>query len=181
MNIRKKDMERKTKKDFVIAFDFDGTLCEEDGSWPLCGPPKHDMIEAAKMLYDFGFQIIIWSLRGKHDHFAHTHCLRFLEDHDISYDNFNMSTPYIVAYYGGHIKGNPRKVNADIYIDDRNAGGLVTAKQLIQDVIIRYYRKVTGGKCILTNQEIDEEFIDAYVEKYLTGTKLRRTIRPEDE
>jgi len=181
-------MSRKTVKDFIIAFDFDNTLTDGESEWPMVGQPRTEMIEVAQFLYQHGFQITIWTLRDICHPDSLGPCLQFLSDEGVKYDHFNKSPEYMVEHYGGRPQGDPRKIPADIYIDDRSVGGLPKPKDIVKEVIIRYYNKYKKGKFIKPNQELDsefEEFIDAYVEKYLTydlvKTRLKRFPKTEDE
>jgi hypothetical protein len=172
-------MDRKPLKDFVLAVDFDGTITHDPVGYPACGEPNTEVIEAVKMLYDFGIHIVIWTLRDYEG--SKEQCIEFLDKHDIKYDEYCDACKFDVDFWGGI---NPRKVSADLYWDDRNVGGLASAKDTVKDVIIRYGERVRKyGDQRLPNQEIDGDFIDAYVSKYLTGSKttLRRTKREEDE
>ena len=107
-----KCLEECTREPKVIAVDFDGTLCEEN--WPGIGEPKTQMIEYLKELKLQGDKLILWTCRvdEKLDE-AVDWCL----DQGLIFDAVNDNLPELVAKYGG----NPRKVFADIYLDDRAA------------------------------------------------------------
>ena len=97
-----------------IAVDFDGTIVEH--RYPDIGKEILFSIETLKMLQEKGCQLILWTYRsGKELDEAVEFCMsRGLEFYAV-----NKSYPEEV--YDESIS---RKVNADIFIDDRNIGGL---------------------------------------------------------
>ena len=99
----------------VIAVDFDGTICTEN--FPEIG----QLIVAAKRtLKRFkakGGHIIIWTCRSGQDL---QEAIDFLHEYHVPYDTINENLPYRIKQY----KADPRKVGADMYIDDRNPGGV---------------------------------------------------------
>ena len=107
----------------IIAIDFDGTL--HTGEWPGIGAPAPYAIEVMKRLHDDGHYLIIWTCReGKYQ----TDMINWLSEKGIPFDRINDNTEW--EQYGY----NARKVNADVYIDDRNLGGLPTWRE-IYDII----------------------------------------------
>lgn len=102
-------------KSLLIAVDFDGTLVED--SYPKIGKPKPFAIETIKMLQKDGHRIILWTYR-------HGRELREAERFMIK----NGIAPYAVNKSYPEEERCPsdvsRKINADIFIDDRNFGGL---------------------------------------------------------
>ena len=99
----------------VIAVDFDGTIVTHE--YPKIGKPIPFAIEALKRLQqEDHHQIILWSVREGHLlQEAVDYCAkRGLEFYAVN-TNYPEETP----------EERPnRKVTADIYIDDRNLGGL---------------------------------------------------------
>lgn len=170
-------MERKKLKDFVIAFDFDGTITNEDHVWPNCGTPNKEMIDVINFLYDHGFLITINSLRGEGDPVPFFNMHEFLAKNNVGYDYVNESPQHHIDAFGGAPKGDPRKISAGIYVDDRNAGGLASPRQIMKDVIVRYQKRIEKGYAMF-DDVIDGDFINAYVEKYVNPvckTTLRRS------
>lgn len=99
----------------ILAMDFDGTIAENQ--WPKVGP----LIPRAKRLLDRftrnGGRVIIWTCReGQLLEDAKT----FLNKHKVPYHAINEHLPEQIALYGN----DPRKVGADMYIDDLANGGL---------------------------------------------------------
>ena len=57
----------------------------------------------------------------------HDGALEYLREIDLVPDAVNDNLPEIKEFYGN----NPRKVFANIYIDDHNAGGLIFASPML--------------------------------------------------
>lgn len=98
-----------------IAVDFDGTIVED--AYPNIGKEKTFAIETLKELQKRGHQIILWTYRtGKTLEEAVEYCRqKGLEFYAVN-KNYPEEKPE---------DGLPRKINADIYIDDRNLGGFI--------------------------------------------------------
>ena len=99
-----------------IAVDFDGTIVEH--RYPDIGPERPFAVETLKMLQAERHLIILWSVReGKLLDDAVEWCRqRGLEFYAVNRD-----------YPEETLKGNPsytRKLKVDVFIDDRNLGGL---------------------------------------------------------
>lgn len=126
-------MEEQNKKrqliDCIIAFDFDGTLFVED--WPRVGKPITEMHWLIKQLHQKGFIIVINTARASN---THDDAKRALNEHNIEYDLFNENPKYRTDVYGD----NPRKIAADVFIDDRNIGGLPTSVEALYWCLHRY-------------------------------------------
>jgi len=101
-------------KSLTIAIDFDGTLVEN--AYPKIGKPVIFAFDTLKMLQNEGHRLILWSYRhGSELEEAVTFC----KEHGVTFYAVNKSFPEEV--YDGT---QSRKILADIYIDDRNIGGL---------------------------------------------------------
>lgn len=100
----------------VIAVDFDGTLVTHE--YPRIGRPIPFAIEALKKLQmEDHHEIILWTVReGDLLQEAIDYCKsRGLEFYAV---NSNYPEEALVA------KTAPRKITADLFIDDRNLGGI---------------------------------------------------------
>lgn len=102
----------------VIAVDFDGTLYQNATSFPTVSGGKWNMPLISKILEiqkdNDTIQWILWTCReGKEVDIA----LEALKPFGIRWDSVNDGSPLCVAL----LKCNPRKVIADLYIDDRAA------------------------------------------------------------
>ena len=104
-----------TKESLIIAVDFDGTIVEDN--YPKIGKPKIFAFETLKELQEKGHRLILWTVRSGR---TLDEAVSFCENNGIVFYAVNKSYPeeeYINKY--------SRKVNADLFIDDRNIGGLV--------------------------------------------------------
>lgn len=98
---------------YIIAVDFDGTLCKN--MYPEIGEPNRVLIDELKIRKRNGVKIILWTCRvGDQLEQAIDWC----RDHGLVFDAVNQNLPEIVESFGG----DPRKVFAHEYIDDRNSG-----------------------------------------------------------
>jgi hydroxymethylpyrimidine pyrophosphatase-like HAD family hydrolase len=99
----------------VIAIDFDGTIV--NSQWPDLGDPKPNAVEVIRRLHDEGHRIIIWTCRGADDtKKAHD----WLFKHGVPHQSINIQDRDIVENF----KGDVRKILADVYIDDKQLGGI---------------------------------------------------------
>jgi len=102
------------RKSLLIAVDFDGTIVED--AYPKVGKAKPFAIETIKMLQNDGHRIILWTYRhGRALKEAH----QFMIDCGIEPYAVNRSYPEEAS----HPSDVSRKINADLFIDDRNFGG----------------------------------------------------------
>lgn len=100
----------------VYAIDFDGTIVENE--WPHIGKVKAEVTGFIRQLQDIGDKWILWTMReGKRLDEA----VAFLHSIGLKPDAVNDNLPDLCTAFGN----NPRKVFANVYIDDHNAGGLV--------------------------------------------------------
>ena len=100
----------------IIAVDFDGTIVTHD--YPRIGKPIPFAIETLKKLQADGHQLILWSVReGELLQEAVDYC----QQKGLEFYAVNASFPEERQL---STADTPRKIIADIYIDDRNLGGL---------------------------------------------------------
>jgi hydroxymethylpyrimidine pyrophosphatase-like HAD family hydrolase len=100
----------------IIAVDFDGTIVEN--RYPKIGKEISFAIETLKALNKRGHQLILWSVRsGKQLEEA----VAFCEERGVEFYAVNKSYPEEV-----YDETLSRKINADIFIDDRNVGGMLS-------------------------------------------------------
>lgn len=99
----------------ILAIDFDGTIV--DDAYPEIGKPKIFAFETLKRLQSEGHRLILWTYRcGKPLEEAVTFCKK----NGIEFYAVNNSFPEEI--YDGE---KSRKINADLFIDDRNIGGFI--------------------------------------------------------
>lgn len=108
-----------------IAVDFDGTLVEN--AYPGIGKPIIFAFDTLKRLQDKGFRLILWTYRhGK----SLDEAVAFCEKQGVTFYAINQSYPEETS-----AEGVSRKINADIFIDDRNIGGLMDWGLIYQELI----------------------------------------------
>ncbi len=109
----------------TIAVDFDGTIVED--AYPQIGKPILFAFDTLKKLQERGHRLVLWTYRyGK----ALDEAVAFCEEHGLVFYAVNKSFPeeeFDQKY--------SRKINADLFIDDRNAGGLRSWGLIYQDLI----------------------------------------------
>ncbi len=107
----------------VIAVDFDGTIVEH--RYPRIGEEIPFAVETLKLLQQDKHRLILWSVReGELLDEAVEWCrARGLEFYSVNKD-------YPEEEKGHH--GFSRKLKADMFIDDRNLGGLPDWGQIYQ-------------------------------------------------
>jgi hypothetical protein len=96
-----------------VAVDFDGTIVENE--YPRMGRPLLFAFETLKELQKRGFVLILWTLRtGK----LLDEAVEFCRQNGIEFYAVNRNHPEEVMD-----TDTPRKLEVDIFIDDRNLGG----------------------------------------------------------
>ncbi len=97
-----------------IAVDFDGTIVEHE--YPAIGKVKLFAFETLKALQKKGFRLILWTFRtGKELEEA----VEFCRKNGVEFYAVNKNYPEEVF----DEETVSRKIDADIYIDDKNVGG----------------------------------------------------------
>ena len=99
----------------IIGVDFDGTIVED--AFPKIGKPRIFAFETLKKLQEEGHRLILWTYRSgeKLDE-----AVKFCEDNGIVFYAINKSFPEEQFDFT-----RSRKIYADLYIDDRNIGGVL--------------------------------------------------------
>ena len=106
-----------------IAVDFDGTIVEH--KYPEIGKEILFAFETLRALQDQGHQLILWTFRsGKELDEAVEYCRR----NGVEFYAINASYPEEVF----DEDYDSRKIDADIFIDDRNIGGLPSWGEIYQ-------------------------------------------------
>lgn len=95
----------------TIAVDFDGTLCRE--CYPNIGEPNTELMRLLNECHAFPrTKLILWTMReGK----LLDEAVEWCKSYGLTFDAVNENLPELVEKWGT----NPRKIAADIYIDDR--------------------------------------------------------------
>lgn len=123
----------------LIAIDFDGTIVEH--KYPAIGPEIPFAIETLKKLKAERHKLILWSVReGK----LLEEAVEFCRQRGLEFYAVNRDYPEEEKGQNNHYS---RKLKADLFIDDRNLGGLpdwgtiyemVTKKLSYEDLLDRY-------------------------------------------
>lgn len=108
----------------VIAVDFDGTIVTH--RYPDIGDEIPFATETLKMLIKEHHKLILWSVReGKLLQDAIDWC----RERGVEFYAVNKDYPEEKVEYNNHFS---RKIKADLFIDDRNIGGLPDWGQIYQ-------------------------------------------------
>lgn len=99
----------------IFAVDFDGTIATSN--FPEIIGEVPGAIECLKLMKKKDHKIIVWSCRSGKDR---EDAEEWLKRNNIPFDLFNENLPDRVNAWNN----NCRKVFADVYIDDRNFGGV---------------------------------------------------------
>lgn len=100
----------------IIAVDFDGTIVEH--RYPEIGREIPFAAETLRMLIADHHKLILWSVRqGK----LLDEAVKWCSDRGIEFYAINKDFPEENEEYNNHYS---RKIKADVFIDDRNLGGL---------------------------------------------------------
>lgn len=111
----------------VIAVDFDGTIVEH--KYPAIGSEIPFATDTLKMLIRDGHQLILWSVReGSLLEEAVAWC------HERGVDFYAVNKDYPEENGQKSNASFSRKLKADLFIDDRNLGGLPDWGQIYQMV-----------------------------------------------
>lgn len=105
----------KFSKKLTIAVDFDGTIVED--AYPNVGKARMFAFETLKALQEDGHLLILWTYRhGK----SLAEAVEFCRNNGIEFFAINKSYPDEL-----NDDSKSRKILADIFIDDRNIGGIL--------------------------------------------------------
>ncbi|SRX54116.1 BT0820 family HAD-type phosphatase [Aequorivita sp. CIP111184] len=113
------------RETLTIAVDFDGTIVEDE--YPRIGRPIIFAFDTLKKLQDEGHRLILWTYRKGS---ALEDAVKFCKENGILFYAVNQSFPeeeFDISY--------SRKINADVFIDDRNVGGLKSWGEIYQQLI----------------------------------------------
>ncbi len=109
----------------IIAIDFDGTVVED--KYPKIGKPMIFAFETLKRLESDGHRLVLWTYR---------HGSRLREAVDFCADNgiefYAVNSSFSGEEYD--LKTQSRKINADIFVDDRNVGGFIGWGEVYQKI-----------------------------------------------
>jgi hypothetical protein len=110
----------------TIAVDFDGTIVEE--RYPEIGPERPFAIETLRMLIRDQHRLILWTVREGE---LLEEAVRWCRERGVEFYAVNRDYPEEKREWNEFFS---RKIKADIWIDDRNVGGLPDWGQIYQMV-----------------------------------------------
>ena len=100
----------------IIAIDFDGTIVEH--RYPSIGKELPFAIETLKKLAEEGHRLILWTVREGR---LLDEAVAFCRERGLEFYAVNRDYPEEEKNKNNHFS---RKLKADLWIDDRNLGGL---------------------------------------------------------
>lgn len=134
-----------------IAVDFDGTIVENE--YPQIGREKPFALRTLRALQEHGFTLILWTCRAGSELEA---AVEFCRKGGVEF--YAVNENFEGELYQGPC---PRKIDADIYIDDRNLGGMKQWGEIYHD---------------LTGQSEDGLAQRTESKKHTIGNRLRKWI-----
>lgn len=109
----------------TIAVDFDGTIVED--AYPKIGKENLFAFETLKKLQEKGHRLILWTYRSGR---TLEEAVAFCKENGIQFYSVNSSFPEEIFE-----EKYSRKINADVFIDDRNIGGMLGWGEIYQTLI----------------------------------------------
>ena len=100
----------------IIAVDFDGTIVEH--RYPAIGNERPFAIETLKKLTEEGHRLILWTVREGR---LLDDAVMFCRERGLEFYAINRDYPEEEKNRNNHFI---RKLKADLWIDDRNLGGI---------------------------------------------------------
>ena len=101
----------------IIATDFDGTIVEHE--YPKIGKEIPFATDTLKMLINERNRVILWSVReGK----LLDEAVKWCRERGVEFYAVNKDYPEENINFT--VEGYSRKIKADVFIDDRNLGGI---------------------------------------------------------
>lgn len=125
----------------IIAVDFDGTIVEH--KYPAIGRELPFAIETLKKLRDDHHKLILWTVREGR---LLEEALAFCRERGLEFYAVNKDYPEEEEGQNNHFS---RKLKVDIFIDDRNLGGLpdwgtiyeMVSKKLSYEDLMKSYER----------------------------------------
>ena len=122
-----------------LAIDFDGTIVED--AYPSIGKPKIFAFETLIKLQSEGYRLILWTYRhGK----SLEEAVEFCRKNGVEFYAVNSS-------FEGEIfddETQSRKIDADLFIDDRNLGGFPGWGEIYNIITERIEFRVEGSEVL---------------------------------
>lgn len=131
-----------------LAIDFDGTIVED--AYPNIGKPQVFAFETLKKLESKGYRLILWTYRHGE---KLQEAVEFCQKNGIEFYAVNSS------YEGEIFDGNTqsRKLDADIFIDDRNLGGFPGWGEVYEIITQKIEFGISGGEVLAYSKKKKEK------------------------
>lgn len=124
-----------SKLPFIIAVDFDGTLCVD--AYPEIGEPNLGLIDGLIELRQRNqdLRIILWTCRDDNDAVGLrlTKAVEFCRKRGLEFDAVNDNIPEVIELYNN----NARKIFANYYLDDKGVACGPAISGLITEFALR--------------------------------------------
>ena len=120
----------------IIAVDFDGTIVED--AYPKIGKTRIFAFETLKRLQQDGHRLILWTYRSGT---KLQDAVDFCKGNGIEFYAINASFPEEKFDYS-----RSRKIHADLFIDDRNIGGILGWGEIYQMITNEEPNNIKGQK-----------------------------------
>lgn len=119
----------------IIAVDFDGILCENQ--FPEIGAPNYNMISTIRQCIDGGHEVILWTTRVEKELES---AISWCEDYGLHFCAVNDNAPSNKKKYEDVYTESPKKIYADMYIDDHSI-------EFLDNYRIRTYKEIITYLC----------------------------------
>ena len=122
-----------------LAIDFDGTIVED--AYPSIGKPKIFAFETLKKLQSEGYRLILWTYRhGK----SLEEAVDFCSNNGVEF--YAVTSSFEEEIFDDETQS--RKIDADLFIDDRNLGGFPGWGEIYNIITERIEFRVEGGEVL---------------------------------
>ena len=111
----------------IIAVDFDGTVVEH--KYPSIGKEKPFACETLRQLAADGHKLVLWTVRSGA---LLDEALEWCSQRGVTWYAVNSSYPQGSLFAGS--KSASPKIEADVYLDDHNLGGLPDWGEIYQQI-----------------------------------------------
>lgn len=144
----------------TIAVDFDGTIVTH--AYPAIGKELPGAIDTLKRLQSEGHRLILWTVReGK----LLDEAVEYCRNRGLEFFSVNENYTGEIPQTSDGDRTACRKLNADIYIDDRNLGGFPGWEAICRMLTERmnysqYYAYLTEGAKPVKQPSIWKRFFD---------------------
>lgn len=129
----------------IIAVDFDGTIVEH--RYPEIGREKPFAFDTLKMLQKEGHRLILWTVREDK---LLEEAVDFCRQHGVEFYAVNTNYPEEQEAHQ-HFS---RKLKADVFIDDRNLGGMLDWGSIYR--LIHYHLKIADLVAETLDERLEE-------------------------